>query len=297
MARARRRSGPSTAASMAALPPPWWKMARADLFGFTLTGGAKGDGHDLRDHRWNPKSSPHSPISAPPPARQPAGSSWTPSATSSVPPPMAAPIATAACSNSPPGRARSPQSPASTAPDKGDIGGSLVADANGNIYGTTYDGGSSGPGTIAGGWRRRRAPSSNSPIAATSSLPPSPAPAAPWQATCSPPISAPSLRPTATPSPSRSRRTPLWATASSVELVNGTLYYSPSEPVTAADFGPDTIKYTLTDTVTGAVTTETQVVTLNDGPPPRRQNWPPTRWPATAPRPPSAPPSPITALA
>ncbi|MEJ1978599.1 MAG: hypothetical protein WDN49_23270 [Acetobacteraceae bacterium] len=55
---------------------------------------------------------------------------------------------------------------------------------------------------------------------------------------------------------------------STLSLVNGNLIYTPGLLVTAADVGADTISYTVTDTVTGDVTTETQVVELSNGPAP-----------------------------
>eukprot|EP01037_Dinobryon_pediforme_P008913 gene8913-9001_t len=58
-----------------------------------------------------------------------------------------------------------------------------------------------------------------------------------------------------------------FATGSSVRLVNGTLTYTPGT-VTAAMAGPDALHYTVTDTVTGAVTAETQTVTLSNAPVP-----------------------------
>ncbi|MEJ1978595.1 MAG: hypothetical protein WDN49_23250 [Acetobacteraceae bacterium] len=56
-----------------------------------------------------------------------------------------------------------------------------------------------------------------------------------------------------------------FAAGSSLALVNGALVYTPG-PVTTANAGPDTISYTVADTVTGAATTETQAVTLDPGP-------------------------------
>ena len=58
-----------------------------------------------------------------------------------------------------------------------------------------------------------------------------------------------------------------YATGSNVTLANGMLTYTPGL-ITAAQVGPDTLAYTVTDTVTGAVTTETQIVTLGNGPMP-----------------------------
>jgi hypothetical protein len=58
-----------------------------------------------------------------------------------------------------------------------------------------------------------------------------------------------------------------FATGSSITLSNGSLIYTPGL-VTAGKVGPDTISYTVRDTVTGAVTTETQTVTLSNGPAP-----------------------------
>jgi hypothetical protein len=58
-----------------------------------------------------------------------------------------------------------------------------------------------------------------------------------------------------------------FATGSRLVLTNGSLIYTPGT-ITAAKVGSDTLKYTVTDTVTGAVTTETQAVTLNSGPTP-----------------------------
>ena len=57
-----------------------------------------------------------------------------------------------------------------------------------------------------------------------------------------------------------------FATGSSVTLSNGNLIYMPGT-ITAAKAGSDTLKYTVTDTVTGAVTHETQNVTLVAGAP------------------------------
>ena len=58
-----------------------------------------------------------------------------------------------------------------------------------------------------------------------------------------------------------------FAAGSSIALVGANLIYTPGL-VTAGTVGPDTISYTVTDTVTGAVTTETQTVTLGNGPAP-----------------------------
>ena len=58
-----------------------------------------------------------------------------------------------------------------------------------------------------------------------------------------------------------------FTTGSRLVLTNGSLIYTPGT-ITAAKVGSDTLKYTVTDTVTGAVTTETQAVTLNSGPTP-----------------------------
>ncbi len=58
-----------------------------------------------------------------------------------------------------------------------------------------------------------------------------------------------------------------FATGSKLVLNNGSLVYTPGL-VTAAKAGSDVIKYTVTDTITGAVTTETQTVTLSNGPGP-----------------------------
>ena len=55
-----------------------------------------------------------------------------------------------------------------------------------------------------------------------------------------------------------------FTTGSTLVLNNGTLIYAPGM-ITAANAGTDTISYTVTDTVTGATTTETQQVTLSDG--------------------------------
>ena len=52
-----------------------------------------------------------------------------------------------------------------------------------------------------------------------------------------------------------------FATGSSVTLSNGNLIYTPGT-ITAANAGSDTLKYSVTDSVTGAVTQETQNVTL-----------------------------------
>ncbi len=51
-----------------------------------------------------------------------------------------------------------------------------------------------------------------------------------------------------------------YSTGSSVSLVNGNLLYTPG---TVTNSGSDTISYTVTDTVTGAVTSETQTVAIN----------------------------------
>ncbi len=56
-----------------------------------------------------------------------------------------------------------------------------------------------------------------------------------------------------------------FVSGSTLELSNGQLDYTPGS-VTAAKAGADTLQYTVTDTVTGATTVETQTVTLSDGP-------------------------------
>src|ERR1700733_14493653 len=53
-----------------------------------------------------------------------------------------------------------------------------------------------------------------------------------------------------------------FASGSKLALANGSLVYTPGL-ITAAKAGSDTLKYTVTDTVTGAATTETQTVTLS----------------------------------
>ena len=60
---------------------------------------------------------------------------------------------------------------------------------------------------------------------------------------------------------------PDFATGSTLTLSNGTLIYTPGL-ITAGLVGTDTISYAVTDTVTGGVTTETQAVTLSNGPAP-----------------------------
>jgi len=52
-----------------------------------------------------------------------------------------------------------------------------------------------------------------------------------------------------------------FATGSTLALTNGSLVYTPGL-ITTAKAGSDTLKYTVTDTVTGAMATETQTVTL-----------------------------------
>ncbi len=52
-----------------------------------------------------------------------------------------------------------------------------------------------------------------------------------------------------------------FATGSTLTLVGDTIIYTPGL-VTSANTGPDSLRYTVTDVVTGAVTTETQTVTL-----------------------------------
>jgi hypothetical protein len=58
-----------------------------------------------------------------------------------------------------------------------------------------------------------------------------------------------------------------FATGSSLTLTAGQLVYTPGL-VNAAKVGPDAISYTVTDLRTGAVTSETQIVTLSNGPSP-----------------------------
>ncbi len=58
-----------------------------------------------------------------------------------------------------------------------------------------------------------------------------------------------------------------YVTGSSLSLVDGRLVYTPGL-VTIAQVGADVIHYTVTDTVTGATTLETQTVTLSNGPAP-----------------------------
>ena len=55
----------------------------------------------------------------------------------------------------------------------------------------------------------------------------------------------------------------VFASGSSVSLVNGTLLYTPGL-VTHADVGVDSITYTVTDDVTGAMTTQTETIRLSD---------------------------------
>ena len=55
-----------------------------------------------------------------------------------------------------------------------------------------------------------------------------------------------------------------FATGSSVSLVGGNVVYTPGGVITAALAGSDTITYTVTDTLTGAATTQTEVVKLVD---------------------------------
>ena len=58
-----------------------------------------------------------------------------------------------------------------------------------------------------------------------------------------------------------------FASGSKLVLTNGTLVYTPGL-VTQNTAVSDKLGYTVTDTVTGAITKVTQTVTLSDGPPP-----------------------------
>ncbi len=59
-----------------------------------------------------------------------------------------------------------------------------------------------------------------------------------------------------------------YATGSKVELLGNQLFYTPGLVTTAQASTPDVISYTVKDTISGAITSETQSVTLSNGPAP-----------------------------
>lgn len=131
----------------------------------------------------------------------------------------------------------------------------LIADAAGNLYGTTESGGNAdGVGTVF--------EITNSgfivPVAPIIALVSAPSASNAQTATLgsvTPGIAGDALTVTLT---SDAR----FATGSNLAIVNGILIYTPGL-VTAAQVGSDSLTYTVTDTINGAVITETQVVALS----------------------------------
>jgi hypothetical protein len=135
----------------------------------------------------------------------------------------------------------------------------LIADAAGNLYATTEIGGANSDGTVF-------------ELTNTGFVVPAPPvvtlanrPAASNVATATLGTAAPG---TSTDALSVALTSDAdFASGSTLVLNNGTLVYTPGL-VTAAKAGIDTLAYSVTDTVTGAVTAETQTVTLNSDPAP-----------------------------
>ena len=138
---------------------------------------------------------------------------------------------------------------------------SLTADAAGDLFGTSEQGGANGDGTafeITGSGYVL--PTSPRPVVTLAASPAVDNGQTAVLGTAAPGGNGDPLSVTLTTDSD-------FATGSTLVLSEGALVYAPGL-ITAADVGPDTLAYAVTDTVTGATSFETQTVTLSNGPPP-----------------------------
>ena len=133
----------------------------------------------------------------------------------------------------------------------------LIADSAGDLFGTTFSGGGTVFEITDSGYQVS-APAP--PVVTLASSPAASNVATATLGTAAPANGTDALSVALTSDPD-------FATGSTLTLSNGTLIYTPGL-ITAGLVGTDTISYAVTDTVTGEVTTETQAVTLSNGPAP-----------------------------
>ena len=145
--------------------------------------------------------------------------------------------------------------------DGADPLGSLTPDAAGDLFGTTEQGGANGDGTafeITGSGYVL--PTSAHPVVTLAASPAAENGTTAVLGTAAPGGNGDALSVTLA-------KDSEFASGSTLVLNQGSVVYTPGL-ITAAEVGPDTLYYAVTDTVTGATTFETQTVTLSNGPPP-----------------------------